>query len=521
MPEHALHSGELFAALSLATDLGTGQPPEHGLATCLVSVRLGEAAGCGDEDLDAVFELALLHSLGCTSDATETAALYGDDRALRAAWTTVDESRPADVMRFLWRGTAPRGGAPVHALAFARAAAGGPAAARRGFTAHCEVGEGLAERLDAGERVRAGIWNVFERWDGKGYPRGVRGDALPPAARLLHVARDGLALARLAGDPAAAAEAIGARAGAAYEPRLAALAAADLPGWIAEAEAGSLWDAVRALRPGAGRPIAGAAFDGACRVVADFADLKSVHTLGHSRAVAEHAEAAAWRLGLEAGEVDVLRRAALLHDLGRVAVSNAIWDKPGPLGDSEWEQVRLHPHWTERVLVRCAALAPLAELAGADHERLDGSGYHRGRGAATLSPAARVLAVADAYAAMTEPRPHRAAIDPAAAARQLEEAARAGQLDADAVAALLAAAGHGPRRPVRPEAPAGLTGREIEVLRLVARGVPNKGVAAALGIAPKTVGHHVEHVYRKLGVSTRGAAALRAVELGIVRGGGP
>jgi HD-GYP domain-containing protein (c-di-GMP phosphodiesterase class II) len=512
VPTATLHAGELFAVLSLATDLGSGQPLEHGLATALIALRLGEAAGFDDTDLDAAHQLALLHSLGCTSDATEGAHFYGDDRELRAAWTLVDAGRPPEVMRFLWERTGVKRAGPRHAAAFAGALAAGPKRAKTSLTAHCEVAERLAERLGADAIARDSLWQVFERWDGKGYPRGVQGDELTNAARALHIARDALAHARAGNDASAW---VGARGGSAYDPELAALAATHLTGWIEEAEAGALWDAVCDARPTCGRPIVGDALDEACAVVADFADLKSVHTLGHSRGVADHAEAAAWRLGRDREQVDRIRRAALLHDLGRVAISTAVWDKPKRLGDAEWEQVRLHPHWTERVLGRSAALAPLAELAAAHHERLDGSGYHRARVGHHLTEDACLIAAADAFQAMTEPRPYRERRTAQEAARELEHEAEDGRLDKQAVAAVIEGAGE---IPTKTTGPAGLSPREVEVLRLIARGRSNKEAAAELGISAKTVGHHAGHIYDKLGVSTRAAAALKAVELGVMRG---
>jgi HD-GYP domain-containing protein (c-di-GMP phosphodiesterase class II) len=209
-----------------------------------------------------------------------------------------------------------------------------------------------------------------------------------------------------------------------------------------------------------------------------------------------------------------VRRAGLLHDLGRVGVSNAIWDKPGPLSEAERERVRLHPYFTERALARSARLAELGAIGAAHHERLDGSGYHRALPAAMLSLPARLLAAADVFQALIEPRPHRPAYAAEGAAEIVRGEAAAGRLDADAVDAVLTAAG---RPPARRERPAGLSEREVEVLRLLARGLTNRQMAAQLGLSAKTVGRHVEHIYGKAGVSSRAAAALFAVENGLVR----
>jgi HD-GYP domain-containing protein (c-di-GMP phosphodiesterase class II) len=216
--------------------------------------------------------------------------------------------------------------------------------------------------------------------------------------------------------------------------------------------------------------------------------------------------------------VTLLRRAALAHDLGRVGVSNAIWEKPGPLGFGEWERVRLHPHFSERAFAQSPALAPIGLLAGSHHERLDGSGYHRGTKAPGLDQTARILAATDSYTAMREERPYRPALDLATAEAELLREAREGRLDPEAVDAVLEAAGH--RAPKRPrELPAGLTERELEVLLVLVHGRSNQEIADELGISARTVGHHVQHVYEKAGVRSRAAATLWAFEHGLVHAG--
>jgi HD-GYP domain-containing protein (c-di-GMP phosphodiesterase class II) len=275
-------------------------------------------------------------------------------------------------------------------------------------------------------------------------------------------------------------------------------------------EGGSVWDAVLDAEPVPGAPLSDAALDAVLRAAADFVDLKSPYTVGHSAGVGELAGVAAIFLGLPAADAVAVRRAGYVHDLGRVAVSAGIWGKPGPLSRGEWEQVRLHPYYTERALARPAALAELGALAGVHHERMDGSGYHRGAPAVMLTAAARVLAVADTYHALGEPRPHREPYAAAPAADVLRSDARAGLLDADAVEAVLEAAGQRPRQ--RRGRVAGLTPREIEVLRLAARGSSIRQIAATLVIAPKTVDAHLQHVYTKIGVSTRAAATVYAMQ---------
>jgi HD-GYP domain-containing protein (c-di-GMP phosphodiesterase class II) len=250
--------------------------------------------------------------------------------------------------------------------------------------------------------------------------------------------------------------------------------------------------------------------------VGDFADLKSPWTRGHSGRVADLAVAAAEISGA-VSDLELLRRAALVADLGRVGVPNGIWDHPGPLAVADWERVRLHPYLTERILSRCPSLTLLGRVGASHHERLDGSGYHRGTTAHDLDAAARLLAVADVVAAMGEPRPYRPAQPTPEITRHIEREVRAGRLDAAAANAVLSAAGH-VRSPIgrRGAGPLGLTEREIEVLRLIARGHTNRDVAATLQLSPKTIGRHVENVYSKIGVSTRAGAALVAMEHGLL-----
>ncbi|MDJ0341012.1 HD domain-containing protein [Streptomyces sp. PH10-H1] len=246
----------------------------------------------------------------------------------------------------------------------------------------------------------------------------------------------------------------------------------------------------------------------------DLADLKSPYLRGHSRGVAVLAQQAARHLGASDDETAMVRRAALVHDLGRIAVPSRIWDKSGRLTALEQEAIRLHSYHGERVLNRSAALRDVAAVVGQHHERLDGSGYHRQTSGAAVLPTARVLAAADTYHAMTEPRPHRAAHTPAEAAAVLESEATAGRLDPRSVGSVLAAAGlaRGRRAPW----PAGLSDREVEVLGLLACGSTNRAIAARLSISPRTAEHHVEHIYAKIGCCTRPAAALFAMEHGLL-----
>jgi HD-GYP domain-containing protein (c-di-GMP phosphodiesterase class II) len=515
--EQPIRATEVVGALSLATDLGTGQPLEHALRTAVLAVRLGELAGASAQELGDAHYVALLHSSGCTSDGHETASLFGDDILPRAAFALVDPGRQDEVLAFL-REHVGGGRDPVTREAMLdHVLAEGPGPIRQTFAAHCEVAQRFAGWLGFGAGTRAALGFVFERWDGHGFPGAARGEAIPLAARLLHVARD-VSVFLSAGGPSDARAVVERRSGTAYDPGLAELAARSFDELVGALDETRMWKQALETEPSPRIWISGGQVDAAFTAIASFTDLKSPWLRGHSLGVAELAEAAAWRAGLSADVVTRLRRAALAHDLGRVGVSNAIWEKPGPLGFGEWERVRLHPHFTERAFALSAALAPIGVLAGSHHERLDGSGYHRGTRAPGLERDACILAAADCYQAMREQRPHRPALDPPAAEAELQREAKEGRLDPDAVDAVLAAAGH--QVPARQrELPAGLTRRELDVLLALVAGQTNQEIAETLHISAKTVGHHVQHIYAKADVRSRAAATVWAFEHSLVRSG--
>jgi HD-GYP domain-containing protein (c-di-GMP phosphodiesterase class II) len=361
--------------------------------------------------------------------------------------------------------------------------------------------------------VLASLSSAYEQWNGRGWPGELKGEEVPLAARLAQLAEFSEVAHRVGGVEAAKELARG-RAGKQFDPSLAALVCSEAELIFADLDGVGTWDAVIDAEPGLGLVLSGDQFDEALLAIANFIDLKSPYTLGHAGAVAELAAEAGTRLGLSEPDVRILRRAGLVHDFGRLGVSNAIWDKPGPLGSGEWERVRLHPYLTERMLQQSEALAPLARIAVAHRERLDGSGYPRGLSGPAIPRPARILGAADVYQAMREPRPYRPPRSPEEAASELRADVKAGRLDAEAVEAVLGAAGH--RAPRRPGGLAGLTPREVEVLRLLARGLSNKEMATRLVISPKTVANHVEHIYAKIDASTRATASLFAMQHGLL-----
>jgi HD-GYP domain-containing protein (c-di-GMP phosphodiesterase class II) len=485
---------------------------EHAVRSCLIAVRFGERLGLSEHERSAVYYVALLAWIGCTADAHGLMIWFGDDIDFRADSYRVD-LRGLPMARFLLGHV----GAGRPALQRARLTGSfllsGKAAMEGHVRAHCDVAGELAMRLGLGEDVSAALQQAFERWDGNGLPSGLKGESLALSVRIVHLAEIAEVFHRLGGVDAAVGVARS-RSATQFDPSLVDAFSKEATEVLGSLDAGTNLDALVEAEPGPRPRLSEETLDPALEAIADFVDLKSPFTAGHSRGVAGLAAVAARRYGLPEAEAVDVRRAALLHDLGRAGVSNAVWDKPGRLTDAELERVRLHPYLTERMLARPRALARVGTLAALHHERLDGSGYHRGLSGRSLPPAGRILGAADAYHAMTEPRPHRPALAADEAASTLREEVRAGRLDGHATDAVLAASGHRIRR--RRAWPAQLTLREVEVLRLLARGALTREIAHLLFISEKTVGNHIEHIYTKIGVSTRAGASLFAMQHGLI-----
>lgn len=503
---------ELVGALSLGIDLGFGQPMEHVLRQCLIALRLAEHHGLDEQQRSAVYYTALLINVGCHSDAHEQAKWFGDDIALKSDKYAYEfGSLRAAVAGVRRVGS---GRPPLHrfrvGLEFALS---GHREVDGMIAHHAALARSLAEQLQMPDEVLEALGAAYEQWDGKGWPGELKADQVPYMARVAQLAEFSEVAYRVGG-VAAVQELARRRAGKQFDPALAATMASDAEAIVAGLDTVATWDEVIEAEPALAVVLSGERFDLALAAIANFVDLKSPYTLGHARAVADLAAAAAAELGTPHPEGRTLYRAGLVHGLGRLGVSNSIWDKPGPLGPGEWERVRLHPHLTERMLQESASLRSLGAIAVQFRERLDGSGYPRRLSGGAISRPARILGAADAYQAMREPRPHREARSADDAARELRSDVRAGRYDADAVEAVLGAAGHRVAR--RREGPAGLTQREVEVLRLLARGLPNKSIAQQLVISPKTVANHVEHIYTKIDVSNRAGAGLFAMQHGLL-----
>jgi HD-GYP domain-containing protein (c-di-GMP phosphodiesterase class II) len=503
---------ELVAALSLGIDLGFGQPMEHVLRQCLIALRLSERLGLDEETRAVVYYTALLVNVGCHSDAHEQAKWFGDDLALKAGKYDYPLRSPKAMVASMRRLGA--GNPPLHRFRIGlEFIVSGRRDMDEMITHHAQLARLLGEQLQLSDGVLDALGAAYEQWDGRGWPGELRGDTVPIASRLTQMS-EYAEVAHRVGGVEAAKRLARERSGKQFDPQLADLMRADGDMVLAGLDSVSTWDAVIDAEPSLAVVLSAERFDAALEAIANFVDLKSPYFLGHARAVADLAAAAAEESGFAEPQVRTLRRAGLVHGLGRLGVSNAIWDKAGPLGAGEWERVRLHPHLTERMLHQSEALAPLGAIAGQLRERLDGSGYPRGLQGTGITQSARVLGAADAYQAMLEPRPHRPPHPPDEAAAELRSEVKAGRLAADAVDSVLAAAGHRVVR--RRGGPAGLTEREVEVLRLLARGLSNKDIAERLVISPKTVGNHVEHIYAKIDASTRAAAGLFAMRHGLL-----
>lgn len=512
MSDSGVRLSEILVSLSLATDLGLGQPSEHMLRAAIIAMRLGQRLGLTESELATLYDVSILTYVGCPVYGNEAATVFGDDIEFRAAAVEVDLSRRGGSMFMMRR--AGHGSSTFNRVRqTARLMATGGRSVVEQMAAHCAAAGELADRIGLETAVRAGVEQSYARWDGQGVPQGLAADELTLAARIAHVAEACEVFLRTY-DADAALDMVKARTGSQFDPSVTAAVAA-AAGELFAGLGESTHDDVLAAEPVERPPLTDETFDEVLAAIGDFCDMRCPCFAGHSRATAELVDGAAEALQIPTEDRRLLRRAAHVHDIGRFGVPGTIWNKPGPLTTSERERMQLHGYYIERIFTRPDALRRIGLLAGAHHERMDGGGYHRGTGGPMLSLPARVLGAADAYHAMLQPRSHRAAREPDEAAAELRREAADGRLDPVATEAVLTAAGHATAR-VRAGGPAGLTAREADVLAMLARGHANKAVARQLGIAPKTVGNHIERIYTKLGVSNRAAAAMRAMELGIV-----
>jgi len=434
-----VHTSELVAALTYALDLTEGQPPGHVLRSCLIGMRIGERLGLGMPQRAALFWALLLKDAGCSSNASRIYALLdADDQHVKRALKTVDWPRLTDRARYALRVAAPDSttGARLRRVLWL---------ARQGdlqgelVGLRCERGAEIAQLLGMPDDTAEAIRALDEHWDGRGRPRGLRADAIPLLSRIMCLAQ-AVEVFHAAGGRAAAYAMARRRRRRWFDPRVVGV----LEELLDDARFWSVLDADPAELE---REVAGheppdrvrvASSSEVDRVVAAFAgivDAKSPYTYQHSERVAVLCTRLGHALGASSDELADLRRAALLHDLGKLGLPNRILDRPGPLSEDEFALVREHPRHSERILARVPILSGLAATAGAHHERLDGSGYPDGLTGEQLDPPARILAVADVYEALTAERPYRPALMASDALRVLREQSGR-RLCPDAVGAL-------------------------------------------------------------------------------------
>jgi putative nucleotidyltransferase with HDIG domain len=429
---------EIISALSVALDITQGHPEGHSMRAALVSMRLAEEMRLSSADCSALFYAALLKDLGCSSNAAKMAYLFGaDDRLVKRSGRMIDWTRPGACLKHCWKHCSP-GGSPVEKLLkIAAIARLGTAGARKIAEIRCERGADIARMLHLPEATARAIFDLDEHWNGRGNPRGLRGEEISLLARICCLAQT-VEVFFTAYGLESAIDVARQRRGEWFDPQLVdALSAfkGDASFWdrlLGDDVLGELsrWEPDDAVMLA----------DEACldRVAEAFArvvDAKSPWTYQHSNGVATIAVGIARQFGCNPQLERDLNRAALLHDIGKLGVSNLILDKPGKPTPEEFEQIRKHPQYTEQILEQVDAFKVLAGVAAAHHERLDGSGYHRGLDASQLSWAARVLAVADVCEAMSAKRPYRDAI-PFWKIREILSDCAGSELDADCVQAL-------------------------------------------------------------------------------------
>jgi HD-GYP domain-containing protein (c-di-GMP phosphodiesterase class II) len=502
----------LLAAISLAIDLGLGQPMEHMLRSSLIATRIAERMGLDAQQRATVYYANLVGWIGCHADSHELSGLFGDDISFRADTYGVDMTGLPFLrlmISHVGRGL-PGWERGIRSAAFLLTARNQVAQLVK---SHCTSAGVLSDRMGLDRQVGEALAYIFERWDGRGMPNGVRAEDIPVEIHIVHLA-DVVEVHLRAGGLGRAVEVVGSRRGTQFSPAVAEVFERDAAAIVDGLLEMDVWTAALAQAPDRDRTLDGDEVDELLRSIADFVDLKCPCSPGYSRGVADLVASAARHLRMPSADITHLYRAGLVHGLGRLGVSNQIWEKKGPLSTAEWERVRMYPYLTGRILSRVGGLESVVSVATKHEERIDGSGFPRGLAGAELTAQDRLLAAAVAYHQLLEPRPYRPALDPRDVASQLRQEARAGRLDAESVEAVLAAAGHRASR--RGSWSAGLTAREVEVLRLVAQGRSNREIAAELFIAEKTARNHIERVYAKLGVNNRTQASLAAIDRGLM-----
>lgn len=422
-PEEAegrIYLSEILSALSFALDLTEDAVPGHALRSCLLGMRIAAELGLDEAAMRSLYYALLLKDIGCSSNAARMCQIVGgDDRAVKSGVKLVDWTRPhqpkLSTLKLLWQNVLPEGSGPERVARIAKIALTQHKNNEEMITLRCDRGASIILKLGLGKAAAEAVRHLDEHWDGSGYPERLQGEAVPLLARILNVAQH-LDVFASEGTPEFAVAVLKERSGRWFDPelvRIAELLHAKGDLWVqamASDEEARTREMVREMEPGSREWLEGDRVDTICAAFSDVVDAKSPFTYRHSMGVGEASVLIAKTLGLSAERVTFMHRAALLHDLGKLRVSNAILDKPGKLTGEEFQIVKEHPGLTAKILERVGAFRELAMVAGQHHERLDGRGYPYNLSAAELSQESRILAVADVYAALAEKRPYREAL---------------------------------------------------------------------------------------------------------------
>ena len=404
--------GEIMSAFSYALDLTEGQPEGHSLRSCWIAGHIALALGLPAGERRTVHYATMLKDLGCSSNAARIAEVYqADDRSFKHDFKLVGDGL-GPTLGFVFSRTAPGQGLAARARAIAAILRNGPAIAHELIQTRCTRGADIARQLRFPESVASAIAALDEHWDGGGKPLGLAGVAIPLAARLALMAQIADVFHRAAGPQAAIAE-VTARRGTWFDPALVDtfLTLARTPGFWQALDDPDLERRLARLEPEEERVMVDEDYlDAIAEAFGLVIDAKSPYTGGHSGRVGQLAKVMGDAMGLRPGEVRHLHRAALLHDVGKLAVSSRILEKPGKLDDDEWQVMRSHADHTMQILSRIGPLRAMAGVAGAHHERLDGRGYPLGLDAGLISLESRIITVCDFYDALTADRPYRAAM---------------------------------------------------------------------------------------------------------------
>jgi len=508
----------LLCALSYATGLGLSERMEHGLNSAYIGLRLAGVLHLSSEEREAIFYGALLKDVGCTACAAGFSAFFPEDElAPRSEFILVNPTQLNDSFAWLFRSAPEDSHLPSRISRLLSFLAQCGPVVKEASRGHCEIAELFARRLGFPEHVQRTLRFQWEHWDGKGLAYGLKGTEVPLMARILHAAL-ALELAYGFGGPAAARALAREQRGARFDPEVvdAFLTIEKQADFWQTLEHESAKSVILAMQPptSADRMMADQ-IEVVCEALADFVDIKTYESWNHSRIVAEVAEDMGRYLGLGRTELSRLRRAALVHDIGNVAIPLRILEKGDSRSASEWDYYRLHSYYTQRVLEGVEPLQELAPAASAAHEWINGQGYHRQLTGEQIPLNGRILAVADTYAQLTQRQDDK--LEPEEALRKMRPSVGT-QFDGscyDALAASITSV-HLLKRTGRERRELGeLTEREAEVLRLLAQGRSNPQIAESLVISRKTVEHHLEHIYNKIGVTCRTSAVVYAVQHGI------